>query len=162
MPDQSNSQLHLLEQYKLFVEMADRVSARRGQMNAFYISLLTALLALLSFIGNKDLGFSFKNDQFQKASVLAIAALGVVSCIIWYFNILSYKQLNASKFVVIHEMEKSLPFPCYEREWEILKKNRSYLQQTNLESYIPFVFMTPYAVLALYILTNLITRIEPR
>ncbi len=26
-------QSHLLEQYKLYVEMADRISARRGQIN---------------------------------------------------------------------------------------------------------------------------------
>ena len=30
---------HLIEQYKLYVEMADRVSARRAQTNRFYISL---------------------------------------------------------------------------------------------------------------------------
>lgn len=32
----------LIEQYKLYVEMADRISARRAETNKFYISLLTA------------------------------------------------------------------------------------------------------------------------
>jgi hypothetical protein len=42
---------HLMEQYKICVEMADRVSVRRNQANSFYISLLSALIALLSLEG---------------------------------------------------------------------------------------------------------------
>jgi hypothetical protein len=38
---------HLLEQYNLYVEMADRITTRRAQTNRFYISLLSGLLALL-------------------------------------------------------------------------------------------------------------------
>lgn len=34
----------VLEQYKLAVEMADRVSARRGNANLFYLSVQTTLL----------------------------------------------------------------------------------------------------------------------
>jgi len=38
---------HLIEQYKLYVEMTDRISDRRERTNRFYISLLSVLLALL-------------------------------------------------------------------------------------------------------------------
>ena len=34
------SDQRLIEQYKMYVEMADRVSARRADTNKFYISLL--------------------------------------------------------------------------------------------------------------------------
>lgn len=37
-----------LDLYKLAVEMADRVSARRGTANAFFVTVNTALLAFLS------------------------------------------------------------------------------------------------------------------
>ena len=43
---------HLIEEYKLFVQMADNVSARRSQANQFYISVLSILLAAVA-LGRK-------------------------------------------------------------------------------------------------------------
>jgi hypothetical protein len=50
---ESDSKSLLLEQYKLYVEMHDRISARRNQMNSFFISLLSGLLAFFSIVGNQ-------------------------------------------------------------------------------------------------------------
>jgi Flp pilus assembly protein TadB len=104
----ANFQEHLLEQYKLYVEMADRISARRAQSNRFYISLLSALLALLSILINRTLWSSIQNAIF-----LAVAILGLALCFLWYVNINSYRQLNSGKFKVIQELEQHLPFNCY-------------------------------------------------
>ena len=41
---------HLLEQYKLYVEMADRVSQRRDQSNRFYVTIVSALAAIVVII----------------------------------------------------------------------------------------------------------------
>jgi len=46
----SNYQAHILEQYKLYVEMTDRISQRRDQSNRFYSALLTGLLAVISVV----------------------------------------------------------------------------------------------------------------
>ncbi len=46
-----NYQAHLLEQYKLYVDITDKISARRNQVNSFYISLLSGLLAFI-YIAN--------------------------------------------------------------------------------------------------------------
>ena len=43
-------QAHLLEQYKLFVESADRISQLRQQANRFFLTINTALLAVLGGI----------------------------------------------------------------------------------------------------------------
>jgi hypothetical protein len=59
-----------------------------------------------------------------------MGVLGLAICTIWVVNIRSYKQINSLKFTVIHEMEKKLPYPCYDREWQILQEDansRSYL-----------------------------------
>jgi hypothetical protein len=141
-------QAHLLDQYKLYVEMTDRISTRRGQTNSFYISLLSGWLAFLSVGFNKNL-FS----ESQDLVFLSVASLGVVLCLLWYINIRAYKQLNSGKFKVIHEMEKNLPFPCYERESDILnthKNSQGYLQLTNVEQYIPFAIAIPYLCLLIY------------
>ena len=144
----SEFKAHILEQYKLYVEMADRVSSRRVQISSFYISVLSALLALLSITSNKDL---FQGPQ--SFVLLTVAILGLCLCVAWATNINSYKQLNSLKFRVIHEMEDYLPFPCYEREWEILiedKNRRRYLRLTAVEQYIPMILAVPYLCLFVY------------
>src|SRR5258707_15691750 len=85
----------LLEQYKLYVEMTDRVSARRGDTNKFYISLLTALLALLSIVVEKQLLLTL-----QSMILLLVGILGLVLCSTWVINLRSYRKLNSGKFKV--------------------------------------------------------------
>lgn len=138
----------LLEQYKLYVEMADRISTRRAQTNRFYISLLSGLLALLSIVVTRE-GFS----GILSVIFMAIAILGIALCFLWYVNIRSYRQLNSGKFKVVHEMEQHLPIPAYEREWEILgkgKESKKYLQLTRVEQFVPFILSIPYLLLLVY------------
>jgi hypothetical protein len=147
---------HFLEQYKLYIEMMDRTSNRRNQMNGFYTSLLSALLALITIATNKDIS-QFKDVKFQAVAFLAVAILGILLCIIWYINIQSYKQLNSGKFKVISELEKQLPFACYDREWELLKKDtryKGYLTQTSVEKVVPFILAIPYIGLFIYSLLS--------
>jgi hypothetical protein len=148
----SEFKTHILEQYKLYVEMADRVSSRRVQIASFYTSILSALLALLSITSNKDI---FQGSQ--SFVLLTVSILGLCLCLAWAANINSYKQLNSLKFKVIHEMEYHLPFPCYDREWQILKedrKRRSYFRLTAVEKYSPIILAVPYLCLFLYSITK--------
>ncbi|MEP0858768.1 hypothetical protein [Trichocoleus sp. DQ-U1] len=145
-------QEHLLEQYKLYVEMIDRTTAKRNQMNSFYISLLSGLLAFISIATNKDI-VNLKLPNFPAIAVLAVAILGIILCFVWQANIQSYKQLNSGKFKVLSEIEQYMPFPCYDREWEILKKDKryqGYLTQTQVEKYVPFILTIPYLGLLMY------------
>jgi hypothetical protein len=149
----SEFKAHLLEQYKLYVEMADRVSSRRVQTASIYTSILSALLALLSITSNKEL---FQGSQ--RFVLLTIAILGLCLCLAWAANINSYKQLNSLKFKVIHDMETHLPFPCYDMEWKILKEDKHkqrYFRLTSIEQYIPAILAIPYVCLFLYSLVTL-------
>lgn len=148
-----NFQTHLLEQYKIYVEMTDRVSARRLQTGSFYISLLSGLLAIISITGNKEL---FSGSQ--KIVLFSISLLGITLCFIWNANINSYKQLNSLKFKVIHEMEQLLPFACYDREWQFLndsKSGKKYFRLTVVEQYVPLVIAIPYILLLIYSIIQL-------
>ncbi|MGF1522668.1 MAG: hypothetical protein ACFBSF_10170 [Leptolyngbyaceae cyanobacterium] len=136
----------LLEQYKLYTEMTDRVSSRRIEANKFYTSLLTGLLALLSIVGT--------SGRFQRIIIFMAALSGIALSLVWMINIRSYKELNSLKFKVIHEMEESLPFPAYSREWQILKNNKeiSYLRLTKIEQYVPLLLLIPFLILLVYVL----------
>jgi hypothetical protein len=149
---------HLVEQYKIYVEMADRLSARRNQINSFYISVLSSLLALLVLITNKDIK-QFNDTTFQYFSFLAVGILGLILCIVWYLNIQSYRHLSSSKFKVINELEALLPFPCYEHEWQFIKQDRThnrYFIQTALEKLVPVILAIPYSGLVIYSIIGLL------
>ncbi|MFQ5709604.1 MAG: hypothetical protein ACE5HO_19280 [bacterium] len=143
-----NDQEMILEQYKLYVEMADRISSRRAQTNKFYIGILSGILALLSVLIEKDLLTNHQAPVF-----LAVSLLGIGLNILWYVNIRSYRQLNTGKFKVIHEMEQHLPFHCYDREWQLLGEGAEkgkYLQLTRVEPFLPFILAIPYVLLLVY------------
>lgn len=137
----------LLEQYKTYVESAEHVSDRRLQMNSFYVTILAGLLALLSLTDKS--GFT----GIQNAILIAAAALGLITCLVWWVNIGSYKQLNSGKFRVINAMEAKLPYPCFNEEWEILKQGedrKKYLKLTTVERLIPLIMSLPYLGLLAY------------
>ncbi len=123
----------LLEQYKLYVEMVDRVSQRRQAANRFYISLLSALGGLYLLL---------EKILETQPNTIIWAVLTIIISVLWWFNINSYRQLNSGKFKVIHEMEQQLPFACYDREWDYLgrgKNGKLYRQLSKVEGYVPLL-----------------------
>lgn len=126
----------ILEQYKLYVEMADKISQQRSLTNSFYITINTALLA---FVGIKG--------ETMDIFLYVIAGIGIVLSILWFFNIRSYSQLNSGKFQIIHQMEELMPFRVYKTEWEFLGKGEKwsvYYPVSHIEKCIPIVFSILY------------------
>jgi len=126
---------HLLQQYKLYVEAADRVSAGRATANTFFLATNTALvtIAILYTVGGIFLNYY------------------------WKIIINSYRQLNTAKFQVIHKLEQHLPAKLYDHEWELLgsgKDAAKYKQLTKVEQNVPYVFMVIYVCSALLILLD--------
>lgn len=145
---------HLLEQYKMYVEMADRISTRRQTANSYFLSINTALLAFL--------GISSRIENFGYSLFLSIliSIAGIVLCYTWYRLVRSYKDLNTGKFKVIHELEKKLPSSPYDAEWEAVgegKNSKLYLPFTHIEIRIPWIFMLLYIVVILNSIYYLLT-----
>ncbi|MFH1035164.1 MAG: hypothetical protein V1806_11710 [Pseudomonadota bacterium] len=145
-----NYQTHLLEQYKLFVEMADRVSARRALANRYYIALTSALVAFLALVGSGKL----PELNLNAPGIYRLVALvGILLNAVWFFNIESFRQLNSGKFKVIHKLEQQLPFACYDEEWTELGRGedtKRYRQLTRIEKFVPALFTIPYLLLLLF------------
>jgi hypothetical protein len=132
-----------VEQYKLAVEMADRISARRGIANTFFLTINTGLAALL---GGQTLRWY-------------VAVAGIVLCIAWWALLQSYRALNGAKFTVILAMETSLPERVFGREWDLLNDNpvvsaagrntihswaTRYRELGQVERIVPWVFALIY------------------
>ena len=96
----------VLELYQLAVEMADRVSARRGLANTFFLTLNTGLAALL---GANNLRWY-------------VAAAGIVFAGAWWWQLRSYRRLSAAKFEVINAIEARLPLQLFSEEWRYLQR----------------------------------------
>jgi len=145
MSDESKKSL--LEIYKLHSQLSDNVSVRRGQANMFYITLLSAILSVLTISTNKE---SVSTNPYI---LLSIGILGLLLCIVWYFNIRSYRQLNSGKFKALHELEEKLDYPFFKREWELLeegKNRKAYFQLTRIEQFTPLVISIPYLGITIY------------
>jgi hypothetical protein len=131
------------ELYKLAVEMADRISVRRGIANSFFLTVNTALMALL---GTQDARWY-------------PAAAGIVMCVTWWALLKSYRDLNRAKFEIILAMETRLPTRVYGDEWARLRKEpvrfglrsaalRAWLSQYRelgyIERIVPWIFIIIY------------------
>lgn len=151
-PDEygENYQAHLLEQYKLYVEMADRVSQRRDQSNRFYVTLVSALVALLVVLARVGAGTS---GTVWAAALLIVGLFGIALSGIWILNIRSYRTLNTAKFKVISSMEPQLPWAGYADEWELLRPQDAppkYLQLSRVEQLVPRLIILLFAGIAAY------------
>lgn len=128
----------LLEIYRLHADLADKVSQRREDANRLYVSLLVGLgvfvAALLRF-GN--------GDGYDQPILVSAGVIGALLSVSWYVVIRSYRQLNAGKFLALHELEEKLAYPFFKREWDLLAegKNRNrYWKLTNVETSLPIIF----------------------
>jgi len=136
---------HLLEIYKVYLEMADRISERREKANSFFLAVNTALIALLA----KD-AFGSSAGAPRTLELLVPIAAGVL-CYLWYRIVRSYRDLNSAKFKVIHAVERQLPLRPYDAEWESVERGKNpqlYLPFTHVEGVVPWLFMIFHAILA--------------
>lgn len=138
---------HLLEQYKIYINAAEKISDRRQKTNEFFLALNTGLVTLLGFIATKS-------DQPDMGYIVSLASVaGITMCYLWYRIIRSYKGLNDGKFKVIHAVESRLPLALYDTEWEILgrgKDKRTYWPFTHIELFVPWIFEGIYFLLFLF------------
>lgn len=136
----------LIEQYKIYVELTDRVSSRRVDASKFYVSVLTALLVVIPFAVDQNTPTNLRRPMF-----LILGLLGLALCLLWMLNIRSYSQLNRLKFSIITQMEKQLPFPCYQKEWQLLgqegKNSPKYVRLSKVEAFVPMFLAIPFFVL---------------
>ena len=143
-------QNHILEQYKMYAEMADRVSARRNLANIFFLTLNTTILGAI--------GFSFEKIQFINPKWLILFPIisFLILVVVWGWLIRSYRNLNSAKYKVIGNLEKKLPAsPYWSAEWKELgegKDWKKYLQLTALENVVPIIFGLTYIMIGIYVM----------
>lgn len=136
---------NLLEQYKLYVQSAENVSARRVASNRYLLTISAALVALYG-VQSANFGHGYWT--------LLIPAIGIPVSILWFLIIKSHADLNRIKFDVIHEFEEHLPAAMYRHEWTLAEEGRgkTYRAVTATERWIPILFTALHIALVVVVI----------
>lgn len=111
-----NFKEHFLEQYKLYVEMSDRISQRKEQTNRLYVTLFSALIASFS-IAISSWPEYFEFDAFPWLPIV-VGMVGILLSTTWFLNLYLLQRQISVKLGVIREMESVLPFRAFGMEME--------------------------------------------
>lgn len=136
---------HLFEQYKISVEMADRVSARRMLANSFFAGVHTTFAVAYTVL--------LKEKELQSSLLIFVPLSALLLlCYLWCSVVRSYRQLNLGKFKVVLALEQMLPVAPFDTEWIVLgegKDRRLYRPLTYEEKWVPACFGVLYILLTL-------------
>lgn len=147
----------VLEIYKIAVEMADRVSARRAVANAFFLTVNTTLVAVFGL-------HTASPDSTLLSVAVCAAGLAVAGC--WWLLLRAYRRLNGAKFAVINQIEADyLPVKPYTDEWAELmpegevsgrrvRLSNALRELGGVERIVPVVFGLLYIMLLVGRLTG--------
>lgn len=128
----------ILELYKFYVEMADRISARRQSANSFYLSVNSALIGGIALLDSEIVG-----------GKILVSIAGVALSRLWTRNILSYKSINEKKFAIINSIEEKLPVQLYSMEWKLLeegKSSKTHRPFYSVERWVPEIFFVLFII----------------
>ncbi|KUH70010.1 hypothetical protein AU184_14490 [Mycolicibacterium novocastrense] len=149
-PNEALPDPRVLDIYKLAVEMADRVSARRAVANAFFLTVNTTLIAVV--------GLSTTQPE-SAVRFTAVCLAGVAVSVCWWLLLRVYRRLNTAKFAVINQIEaEHLPVKPYTDEWTELmpydeestrraRLGKVFRELGGVERIVPIVFGLLYIVL---------------
>ena len=144
----------ILELYKLYIEMADRISQRREVANNYLFAINTILISLMAlslsfFIKANDTGL-----DLTLYAILAVSIIGCINCRVWYILIKSYQSTNNAKFKVITSMEEIIGYKPYSTERKHLDE-QIYIRFKNVESSMPLSFFVGYVIVMICVLFTL-------
>lgn len=127
------------EQYKIFVEPAEKNSEKRVTQNNIY---LTINLAFLSYI------------LFQKPNLvetIITSFVGLIICLVWLLTIINFCKRNKVKFDIINEMEEEFG-NLYKEEW---KRISILTPLSTYEKFLAIIFMMVYIIIPIL---NILTK----
>ena len=138
----------MLEQYKAYVNIADRVSARRSVAHVFFITLNAFLLSTFGMI------VSHQTQISNNKAVLFLTLLGMlVICYAWWRLMQYFRRLTRGKQKVIDAIETRLPMRSFwKAEVHAMHTENPYRPLKNMETMLPAVFAVLYILIYVYVL----------
>jgi hypothetical protein len=130
---------HILEQYKMAVERAELTADRRESGNKLFFAVLTADATLYGIGAGGEM-------------TILLPLLGAYICVGWLTFIWARHRLNIATFIVIRELEASLPARVFDAERERRYAGTPRRRQTWPVSWWELVMPLLYAMFFLLLL----------
>lgn len=140
----------LLEQYKLFLQTSEDLVNRRQNVNSFYISISSALIAIMGVFCTFDFG-----KEAELIICFLFCLIGMIISVSWSKILSCYGNLNSSKMKIISNIEKKLPLSLFDAEWAALSdrlNKKKYISFTETEKIIPRLFEIVYLFIIVLII----------
>jgi hypothetical protein len=113
------SKSDIAEQYKVYVGDLGNVGSRYATAQAFYLSVVSALLAILAIKEN-----TFVTGDYLNWVTALICLFIAAVCWLWYRTLMFYGGLFKIKFDILRAMEAEAHlFDIYKQEDEAITKN---------------------------------------
>ncbi|MDF2691476.1 MAG: hypothetical protein K0S29_1331 [Gammaproteobacteria bacterium] len=135
----------LVEQYKLYVEMTDRISARRNLANTYFLTMHAIVLSVL--------GITLSHQQaVHRVGFLLFPLLGLlVLCYGWWRLVQYFRRVTSARNKVIIELEKRMPSsPSMQAERKAMGKDNPYKPLKSMEVALPIIFALIYIFSFIY------------
>lgn len=138
----------LLEQYKIMVASAEKVTEQRLKVNNLFFTVTSSILSVAFLVG-KALEFSVSGI----IGMLIFTCMALMTSYFWEKLINSYGNLNKGKFAIINKIENRLRTNIFEKEWKILTEEIKYESNSKTEikiikAYRIFIFLIGLAELS--------------
>jgi hypothetical protein len=149
----------LFDQYKLYVDLMDKVTERRNAANTLFLTtnsgLITFFVAVIALLPDLNLPF----DPIEIALLaFVIAICGITLSVLWFLLIQNYRKLSIGKFAVINALEERFPARLFAAEWIGIGEGKNrYTPLSILESLMPIFFIGMY-LFVLVVSVSLLTR----
>ena len=132
----------MLEAYKFYAEIYDRVEQRRQNINRLYLHLLMTIAAYVV------ISLRFPSNALPMSSVLSIAGmLGMVLSVAWLTQLRASNFLLLIKKKVLMEAEQKMSIPFFSREQSILGELKGESIYSNAEKRLPYLFFACSVIL---------------
>lgn len=119
------------ENYRMFVESAEKISDKRNNQNNYYMSIVGFILTFISTI------------KIETLNLYIFCAIGIIISILWLTTIDNYAKRNKVKYQIINEYEKENKLKWFSEE----DKRTSVLTNlTTIEKIIPIVFIIIFII----------------
>jgi hypothetical protein len=130
----------LMEQYKLYVEMTDRISSRRNWTNIFFLTLHAIIVGVM--------GLSLSRSPYvPQIGLLLMPLMGLlVLCYAWWRLTQWYRHMLTVRHNIIGQLEQRLPSsPSLAADRNDITSKEGYFNPLNrMEKTLPFVFAILY------------------
>lgn len=142
--------IHLMEQYKIFLDSTEKLVDRRQLLTTTYLTLVTALVPVVLYLLSCD------KTLLYYANII-ITSIAIYMSYSWEKMIESYGKVSSSKYAILQQIEKELPMSILLAEWAHLsKKSNNYISFTKREKSFPRIFMAINIVLLIVTIVLLI------